>query len=372
VLGWGWLDAIHPEDRAGAAAAWERALATRTMYHTEYRIRPVRGTPEERERGTRTLELRGVPIGEEGAPPEWIGVFTDVTELRAAEAERVRLAAVAAAAVERTQVLQDVTAALSRAVTTADVMSVILEAAERQLNAAASGIALRTGRDVRYHVLKGYGADIRSAWQSFDVDVASPVPHVLRTGQPLFLGTPDEILDRFPTLADFVEVSGEHAMARLPLTTPSGTFGVLSLGFDHDRMFAGGECDFLQALAGQCAQALERTELYDRVHDTALMLQRSLLPEALPSAPGIVLAAHYQPATAGVEVGGDWYDALVLADGRLVVAVGDVIGKGVRAASVMGQVRNALRGLVHPDPAPAVVLRWLDALVRHLGATRSS
>ena len=97
---------------------------------------------------------------------------------------------------------------------------------------------------------------------------------------------------------------------------------------------------------------------------TALLLQSSLLPESLPATPGVRLAARYQPATADVEVGGDWYDALRLPDGRLALAVGDVLGKGVRAASVMGQVRNALRGLVHADPAPGLVLDRLDSLVR--------
>ena len=367
LLGWGWADAIHPDDRPHALAAWTEALRTGSPYRTEYRIRPVTLPPEEADQHCRTLDVRGVPVGPDDEAPEWIGVFTDVTDLREAEAARERLAIVAGAAAERTRMLQQVTASLSRAVTTADVMSAILEAAETELHAVASGIAMRDGRDVTYHVLKGYSDDVRSQWQTFDVDVESPVPHVLRTGEPLFLGSPEVVLTRFPALREFLERSGERALARLPLTTPSGTFGVLTLGFATDRDFPEDERDLLVALARQCAQALERTELYERVRDTALVLQRSLLPDSLPAAPGLELAARYQPATAGVEVGGDWYDALVLPDGRLAVAVGDVIGKGVRAASVMGQVRNALRGLVHPDPAPSVVLGWLDALVRHLG-----
>ncbi len=121
------------------------------------------------------------------------------------------------------------------------------------------------------------------------------------------------------------------------------------------------------ALAAQCAQALERARLYERERSTARMLQRSLLPDALPLVIGMRLAALCHAASADTDVGGDWYDAFVLADGRIALAVGDVRGRGVRAASVMGQVRNALRGLVHADPSPGAVLGWLDAVVARLG-----
>jgi hypothetical protein len=260
-----------------------------------------------------------------------------------------------------------VTAELAGAVTVADVMAVITAQGEHELSASGSGIALRDGDHVRYHVLKGYGAEVRTAWRNFDVGVPSPVPSVLRTGEPLFLGSREEILAGFPQLSEFLEASGEQALARLPLTTPTGTIGVLSLGFTQPRRFSAEEQDYLIALAGQCAQALERAQLFERARDTALLLQRSLLPDTLPVTAGYAVAAHYQPGSAEAEVGGDWYDALLLPDGRLAVAVGDVMGKGVRAASVMGQVRNALRGLVHVDPAPRRVLGWLDALVAHLG-----
>ncbi|HYS32815.1 MAG TPA: PP2C family protein-serine/threonine phosphatase, partial [Streptosporangiaceae bacterium] len=113
-------------------------------------------------------------------------------------------------------------------------------------------------------------------------------------------------------------------------------------------------------LAGQGALALERAKLYEREHTTAETLQRSLLPDTLPDVPGIALRATYKPVS--IEVGGDWYDAFRLPDGKLAVAAGDVMGKGLTAAAGMGRVRNALRALALTDPRPAAVLAGLDRL----------
>jgi serine phosphatase RsbU (regulator of sigma subunit) len=118
---------------------------------------------------------------------------------------------------------------------------------------------------------------------------------------------------------------------------------------------------FLEALAGQCALALERATLYEREQATAATLQHSLLPDNLPEVPGIVLKALYDPVSIEV-VGGDWYDAFRLPDGKLAVAIGDVMGKGLAAAAGMGRVRNALRALALTDPRPAAVLAGLDRL----------
>jgi serine phosphatase RsbU (regulator of sigma subunit) len=78
--------------------------------------------------------------------------------------------------------------------------------------------------------------------------------------------------------------------------------------------------------------------------------------------PGIILEAKYLPVTRNMEIGGDWYDAFRLPDGKLAVAAGDVMGKGLTAAAGMGRVRNALRALALTDPRPAAVLAGLDRL----------
>jgi serine phosphatase RsbU (regulator of sigma subunit) len=102
--------------------------------------------------------------------------------------------------------------------------------------------------------------------------------------------------------------------------------------------------------------------MYEREHNAAVTLQRSLLPDKLPDVPGLALDARYLPVTRNMEIGGDWYDVFRLPDRRLAVTVGDVMGKGLQAAAGMGRVRNALRALALTDPRPAAVLSGLDRL----------
>jgi PAS domain S-box-containing protein len=115
----------------------------------------------------------------------------------------------------------------------------------------------------------------------------------------------------------------------------------------------------------QMEEALRR--VYEREHRVAETLQRSLLPEKLPQIEGVALAARYLPAGAGAAVGGDWYDAAELPDGRVALVVGDVVGHGLRAAAVMGQLRNAFRAYTIIDATPAELIARLNRLVMTAG-----
>jgi PAS domain S-box-containing protein len=104
-------------------------------------------------------------------------------------------------------------------------------------------------------------------------------------------------------------------------------------------------------------------EVYEREHTIAETLQRSLLPERLPRIEGLEIAARYLPAGRGAAVGGDWYDALERADGRVALVVGDVVGHGLRAAATMGQLRNAFRAYGLAESSPAEVMARVNRLV---------
>ena len=128
---------------------------------------------------------------------------------------------------------------------------------------------------------------------------------------------------------------------------------------------------FLAALVSErmrvAEEQLSREEARtQREHQIAVTLQRSLLPDRLPTIPGIQLAARYVPATGDVQVGGDWYDVVELPDGRIAMAIGDVAGHGVHAASTMGQLRMALRAYALQDPSPTSVMQGIHRLVSHL------
>jgi serine phosphatase RsbU (regulator of sigma subunit) len=157
-----------------------------------------------------------------------------------------------------------------------------------------------------------------------------------------------------------MDTGDEQAWVGLPLLAAGMPLGALRFSFGKPRTILEEERVFLEALAGQCALAVERAEMYEKEHTAAVTLQRSLLPGELPSVPGLALDARYLPRS--TDVGGDWYDVFRLPDRRLAVAVGDVMGKGLLAAAGMGRVRNALRALALTDPRPAAVLAGLDRL----------
>ena len=116
----------------------------------------------------------------------------------------------------------------------------------------------------------------------------------------------------------------------------------------------------------------EASEAVRLEREVAQTLQRRLLPERLPDIPGVTVAARYLPGGVGVNVGGDWYDVLVLPDDRIGLAVGDVLGRGADAASVMGQVRMAFRAYALGGEAPETVVGRMDALIQAMGLAHFS
>jgi PAS domain S-box-containing protein len=104
-----------------------------------------------------------------------------------------------------------------------------------------------------------------------------------------------------------------------------------------------------------------------REHDIALELQQGMLAGAIPSAPGLTVDIGYRPAESGLDIGGDWYDAFWLTpDTTVALVVGDVVGRGVGAATMMGQLRSAVRALALTQQGPAAILSALDTYaVRH-------
>ena len=154
----------------------------------------------------------------------------------------------------------------------------------------------------------------------------------------------------------------------MPLFVDNDAVGAIQIGFASPRRFDSDRRAFLSIVARQCAAALERARRYETEREIAETLQRSVIPERLPELPGIGLAARYLPGTSGLDVGGDWYDVIPLREGRVGVVVGDVMGKGVRAAAAMAQLRNGLRAYALEGYKPGVVLERLNRLAESAGA----
>ena len=163
----------------------------------------------------------------------------------------------------------------------------------------------------------------------------------------------------------FVEsTGGDAAVAVLPLAAPrEQPRGYLAFHFGAGHRFTESEQSRLRVAAAQVETALLRAESHDRERRVAGELQLALLPASLPTPAGAQLVGFYQPGAEGTLVGGDWYDAVELEDGTIAASVGDVAGRGVRAAAQMGRLRHSYRAYALERRSPAEVLA---RLTRHL------
>lgn len=156
---------------------------------------------------------------------------------------------------------------------------------------------------------------------------------------------------------------GVHSMLGVPLLSDGEVLGVLHVGSLVHREFTAEETALLELAADRAASALvaERSRSDSAA---ALALQRSLAPQRLPQVRGLDLAARYVPGSRS-GVGGDWYDVFELPGNRMGIAIGDVMGHGLGAATVMGRVRSALRAYALTAGEPHEVLAQLDDYVQH-------
>jgi PAS domain S-box-containing protein len=355
-LGSGWLDAIHLEDRDRVERDWRECVRSGKAFDDRYRVRTRAGS-------YRHYDVRAVPVERDSKIVEWVGASTDVTGQREAEEMRGRLTEQLSAAALRTARLQQATSMLAEALTVEQVVEVITEVGRTAIGALRSAVALLDGG--RLHVVNPAGMPPEQATRTGDILPDSPgvMTRAIATRRPVLAEDPEALRQMLEdTPLDQVAGADERSWVGLPLLAAGAPLGGLRFSFDRPRKITEEERVFLEALAGQCALAVERAAMYEREHTTAETLQRSLLPDRLPRVPGLVMEARYLPVARNMEIGGDWYDAFRLPDRRLAIAVGDVMGKGLTAAAGMGRVRNALRALALTDPRPAAVLTGLDRL----------
>ena len=156
---------------------------------------------------------------------------------------------------------------------------------------------------------------------------------------------------------------GLESVLGVPLTIEADVTGVLVVGTTARNHFGYEALTLLRLAADRVALAISHARVYEREHRIAETLQRSLLPERLPTLPGLDVAARYLPAAAEAEVGGDWFDVIPLTGGGVGLVMGDVAGKGLAAASMVGQLRSALRAYALENHDPAKVVEQLNRLV---------
>jgi PAS domain S-box-containing protein len=149
----------------------------------------------------------------------------------------------------------------------------------------------------------------------------------------------------------------------VPLLARGTVTGVVEVGVAAPRRFGEDDLTILGLAADRVGLALDQARIYEREHRIAETLQRSLLPDRLPQVPGLDVAVEYLPAAAEAEVGGDWYDVIPIDSARVGIVMGDVAGKGLAAASLVGRLRSAIRAYALEGHDPPTVVERLNRVM---------
>ncbi|KQX49725.1 MULTISPECIES: SpoIIE family protein phosphatase [unclassified Streptomyces] len=206
--------------------------------------------------------------------------------------------------------------------------------------------------------------------QTFQIPLDSVYEQVVARGRPTNLYTSDipALFTDPRTEALRTYLATRIGSARLvPLVARGQVLGAVTVTRLRTREpFDAQDCVLIDEVVARAALNIDNARLYTTQREAALTLQRSLTNSALPAVAGLELTGRYLPASAH-DVGGDWFDAIALPGGRTGLVIGDVMGHGIHAAAVMGQLRTAVRTLARHDIAPARMLSSLDAVVADLG-----
>jgi GAF domain-containing protein len=269
------------------------------------------------------------------------------------------------AARQRTERLQRMMTALVASASLAEVTASVFQHGLLPFGASAARLILADQQSEQMVTLNAVGLPESSLarWRAYPLSAPSPSRKALSTSAIVYVPTPEDLAAEFPG-ADLARgCPGQQAWVAVPLRSGGRTLGVLTLIFDRPRpLDAGPDQIALTALGSAIADALSRAAQHDSDRDLVISVQRSLLAGSLPERPGARLGARYLPAENRYGIGGDWYDAIPLTGGRLMLIVGDVAGHGLDAAITMGQVRSAARALA-PAHEPAGLLAALDRFV---------
>jgi serine phosphatase RsbU (regulator of sigma subunit) len=281
---------------------------------------------------SRGFEGRNISLGHEIDAP-----FASFDQMR--RLQRVTDAALAHLAVD--DLLEELLIQVRDALSADTAAILLLDEKRGELVArAAKGLEEEVRQGIRIPVGRGFSGTIAA------------------TGKPVAIFDVDHSIVLNPILRK----RGVRSLLGVPLMVEGRTFGVLHVGTLTPRRFTQEDERFLQLVGDRVALAIN-AGLYERERAVARTLQQSFLPERLPVVPGLEMAAQYRPARG--DVGGDWYDVFILPNGSVAIAMGDVVGRGIAAATTMARLRNALRAYAMESSSPGDILDRLNRLLLH-------
>ncbi|MFG2728249.1 SpoIIE family protein phosphatase [Streptomyces canus] len=252
--------------------------------------------------------------------------------------------------------------ALTEAVTARQVSAVVMRELLPAFGGRRLAIYLLQERHLYLEWETGFPKGFLAPFEGVDLGTHLPGVETLTTGRPLFFDSMEQLTATYPGIP--LDAT-EGARAFLPLIASGRAVGSCILGFDRPRSFSTEERTVLTALAGLIAHAMEKAQRYESETALARGLQQALLPRRLAAHPQLETTGRYLPGTAGMEVGGDWYDVVESGDG-LALVIGDVQGHGVQAAATMGQLRSAVRAFALSDRPPDEVMSGTNHLLTDL------
>jgi len=343
----------HPADRAHERDAVRRLLRDRPPFdQSEKRFM--------RQNGDVVHAIVSVSLTADGhdRPQGYIWQLVDVTEQRRAEAERAARAEAEAVATTIGK-LQQVTEAALEHLELRDLLDVLVERLCEVFSADIVRILLQDHEDEGVYTV-GAAAGLDGVEPETPVEIGDVLDEVVLANRPVTL----QELPEGAGLDPMLTTAGVGALMASPLVIKGRLAGVVEVAMRSARPFTLEDESLLILMADRAGLAIEHARAYERELSNVELLQRSLLPDKLPNVKGIQIAARYMPG--GADVGGDWYDAIPLDGGRMGVAMGDVVGHGLGAASLMGQLRHATRAYALEGHSAAGVLDRLDRLVRSL------
>ena len=352
--GLGWLDAVHPDDAPSADRRWHWALENGSEFACEFRLRRADGVYRWHVGKALVQHDAG------GKAVRWTGTITDIHDMRRSVQERAFLS-------EASRILAQ---SLDLEKTLAGLASITIPlfADWCQIDLAATGGGIRTvvvaHRDPAKHEI----AQALVGRIHLNPAAERAVPYTMRTGRIDLIEDVQAIAST--AVGDAAECALYQALGLgsavcVPIVAEGKTLGVIAVNYgDSARQYTPDDVPVLDELGRRAGIAVQRANEFAREHRVAQSFQEASLPLALPTLHGATFDAVYVPANDEAQVGGDWYDAVRLADGRVVVSIGDVAGNGLRAAVTMGNMRQIIRGIAQVHADPALMLDAADRALR--------
>ena len=357
AAGWGWQAVHHPDDLPGVMDAWPGCIASGEPFEMEFRLRGADGV-------FRWFLTRAVPVRDaDRTVVRWYGSNTDIdAEHGARVRERFfsRLGAELSGALSLEQTLRVVTRSIVPEFADWALVNLIDERGDVRLAAAYHSDPHKRG------ILESLRGEAYA-----NPAARTGVSHVVRTAAPVVYetysaGVLNESVDA-PFRSAFEAIGIESALL-VPLFSAGKVVGTLNATMcGSGRAYSASDVPFFEELGRRIAPAIGNATAYERERRVATTFQEAALVPSLPEIPGLTFEAMYQAAMLEATVGGDWYDVFRLPDGRVVVSIGDVAGKGLQAAVAMASVRQSIRTAALINPEPAAVLNAVDRIVRAIG-----